>query len=65
MKVAVIVSARINSSRLPGKALADIDGLPMVVHTCKRSMLAKHVDAVYLATDSEEIKKSKGVPGKL
>lgn len=57
MKVVVIVSARINSSRLPGKALADIDGLPMVVHTCKRSMLAKRVDAVYLATDSDEIRR--------
>jgi 3-deoxy-manno-octulosonate cytidylyltransferase (CMP-KDO synthetase) len=56
MKVAVIVSARINSKRLPGKALADIDGMPMVIHTCKRSALAKRVDVVYLATDSDEIK---------
>jgi 3-deoxy-manno-octulosonate cytidylyltransferase (CMP-KDO synthetase) len=56
MKTAVIVSARLNSKRLPRKALVDIDGIPMVIHTCKRAALAKRVDVVYLATDSQEIK---------
>lgn len=56
MKVVGILPARLRSSRLPEKALVDIDGLPMFVHTCKRAQLAKSLDDVYLATDSEKIK---------
>ncbi len=56
MTVIGMVPARLESSRLPRKALADIAGLPMVVHTCKRAALARRLDAVYLATDSEEIR---------
>jgi 3-deoxy-manno-octulosonate cytidylyltransferase (CMP-KDO synthetase) len=58
MKVVGMVPARLESSRLPGKALIDIEGLPMVVHTCKRSQLAKSLEEVYLVTDSEEIRKA-------
>lgn len=56
MKVAVIIAVRLKSTRLPEKGLADIGGLPMFVHTCKRCQLAKSVDEVYLATDDEKIK---------
>ena len=56
MKVAAIVAARIESKRLPRKALLDIHGLPMVIHTCKRTALAESIDEVYLATDSDEIR---------
>lgn len=56
MRVVGFVPARLQSSRLPEKALIDICGLPMVIHTCKRAMLARKIDEVYLATDSERIK---------
>lgn len=56
MKVVGMLPARLRSSRLPEKALVDIDGLPMFVHTCKRAQLAKSLDDVYLTTDSEKIK---------
>lgn len=56
MRVVGMLPARLHSSRLPEKALVDIDGLPMFVHTCKRAQLAKSLDGVYLATDSEKIK---------
>ncbi len=56
MKVVGMIPARLQSSRLPEKALIDICGLPMVVHTCKRAMLSKSLDEVYLVTDSERIK---------
>lgn len=56
-KVICIVPARMDSSRLPNKPLKDIEGLSMIVHTCKRAQLAKTPDAVYLATPDEEIKK--------
>ena len=56
MKAIGMVPARLESRRLPEKALVDIMGLPMVVHTCKRSAMAKLLDDVYLATDSEKIR---------
>lgn len=57
MKAVGMIPARLESSRLPGKALIDIEGLPMVVHTCKRSQIARNLNEVYLATDSPEIQR--------
>lgn len=56
MKVVGMIPARLQSSRLPQKALIDIMGLPMVVHTCKRAQLAKSLNDVYLVTDSDIIR---------
>jgi 3-deoxy-manno-octulosonate cytidylyltransferase (CMP-KDO synthetase) len=56
LKVVGMVPARLESSRLPRKALVDIGGMPMVIHTCLRAQLAKSLDAVYLVTDSAEIR---------
>ena len=56
IRVVGMLPARLRSSRLPEKALVDIEGLPMFVHTCKRAQLAESLDDVYLATDSEKIK---------
>ncbi|MFC1804628.1 3-deoxy-manno-octulosonate cytidylyltransferase [Candidatus Omnitrophota bacterium] len=58
MKVIGMVPARLKSSRLPRKALIDIMGLPMVIHTCKRAQLAAKLEEVYLVTDSELIKEA-------
>ena len=44
------------STRLPNKAIKDICGLPMIIHTLKRTLLAKELDEVYVVTDSQEIK---------
>ena len=57
-KVIGMVPARLQSSRLPEKALIDIAGMPMVIHTCKRAQLAKSLDEIYLATDSGVIKQA-------
>ena len=57
-KVVGMIPARLQSSRLPEKALIDIEGLPMVIHTCKRAELAKRLDAVYLVTDSDRIREA-------
>ena len=56
VKTVAILPARLESSRLPRKALADICGLPMIVHVYKRCLLAKRLNDVYVATDSEEIR---------
>ena len=42
------------SSRLPGKPLADIHGLPMIVHVLRRAQAA-HIGEAVVATDSEAI----------
>jgi 3-deoxy-manno-octulosonate cytidylyltransferase (CMP-KDO synthetase) len=51
----VIIPARYHSSRLPGKALADIAGQPMIEHVYRRASEARGVDAVIVATDDERI----------
>ena len=56
MKIVGMVPARLESSRLPEKALVDILGLPMVVHTCKRAQLSSSLNEVYLVTDNLKIK---------
>lgn len=58
MKVVGMIPARLQSSRLPEKALIDIEGLPMVIHTCKRAQLSKSLDEVYLVTDNEKIRQA-------
>ena len=51
-----IIPSRLKSSRLPRKALADICGLPMIVHVFKRCEFAESLDEVFVATDSDEIR---------
>jgi 3-deoxy-manno-octulosonate cytidylyltransferase (CMP-KDO synthetase) len=57
MKIVGLIPSRLESVRLPGKALLDICGIPMVIHTYKRSLLSEVVDEVYICTDSKEIAK--------
>ena len=33
----ILIPARMASSRLPGKSLADIAGLPLIVHVMRRA----------------------------
>jgi 3-deoxy-manno-octulosonate cytidylyltransferase (CMP-KDO synthetase) len=56
MKVVGMIPVRLESGRLPEKALCDILGLPMIIHTLKRTCLAKSLDDIYVVTDSEIIK---------
>ncbi len=52
--VLILIPARMASTRLPGKPLAEIAGLPMVVHVLRRALAAK-LGPVVVATDSAEI----------
>ena len=45
-----IVQSRMASTRLPGKALADINGRPLLWHVVRRAMQAELVDLVVVAT---------------
>jgi 3-deoxy-manno-octulosonate cytidylyltransferase (CMP-KDO synthetase) len=50
----ILIPARMASTRLPGKPLADIHGLPMIVHVLRRAEAAR-VGAAVVATDSEAV----------
>jgi 3-deoxy-manno-octulosonate cytidylyltransferase (CMP-KDO synthetase) len=54
MKFVVVIPARYESSRLPGKALADIAGKPMVVHVANRAR-ESGAEEVIVATDDRRI----------
>ncbi|MBM3608595.1 MAG: 3-deoxy-manno-octulosonate cytidylyltransferase, partial [Alphaproteobacteria bacterium] len=50
----VLIPARMSSTRLPGKPLADIAGAPMIVHVWRRASEAG-VGPVVVAADTAEI----------
>ena len=54
-KIIGLIPSRLGSKRLPGKALADISGFPVIVHVAKRSLLSKSLSKVIVCTDSHEI----------
>lgn len=54
MSFNVIIPARLQSSRLPGKVLKDIAGKPMIYHTYQQA-LKSDADNVFVASDSDEV----------
>jgi 3-deoxy-manno-octulosonate cytidylyltransferase (CMP-KDO synthetase) len=50
----VLIPARMAATRLPGKPLLDIAGLPMIVHVLRRAVEA-NIGRVAVATDTKEI----------
>ena len=53
-KAIILIPARLASTRLPGKPLADIHGMPMIVHVLQRAREA-HIGEAVVATDSESV----------
>ena len=54
MSFTVLIPARMASTRLPDKPLADIGGVPMVVRVAQRALLSC-AERVVIATDSQEV----------
>ena len=54
MTFKIVIPARYQSSRLEGKALLDIAGIPMVIHVVKQSLKSK-ANEVVVATDDQNI----------
>src|SRR5436305_13166223 len=50
----VLIPARMAATRLPGKPLLDLAGLPMIVHVLRRAEAA-NIGRVAVATDTPEI----------
>jgi 3-deoxy-manno-octulosonate cytidylyltransferase (CMP-KDO synthetase) len=55
VSIAAVIPARYGSSRLPGKALADIAGVPMVVRVWRQAARASFLTRVIVATDDDRI----------
>ena len=56
--IAIVIPARMDSQRLPGKALLDILGLPMVEHVRRRALMNKYNLPVFVASGDESILKA-------
>jgi 3-deoxy-manno-octulosonate cytidylyltransferase (CMP-KDO synthetase) len=57
MGFTVLIPARLASTRLPNKPLADIGGIPMVVRVAQRAALSEASDVI-VATDSERVEQT-------
>ena len=55
MKIIGVIPARYKSSRFPGKPLADICGKPMIWWVYQQCLKVEDFDAVYVATDDQQI----------
>lgn len=55
IRVVAIIPARMASSRLPGKPLLKVQGLPMVEHVRRRALLCGEFSEVVVATCDREI----------
>lgn len=54
-KVVASIEARMGSSRLPGKVLADVNGQPALTRLVRRLERAKRLDAIVLATSTSPV----------
>lgn len=54
-KIAIIIPARYGSTRLPAKALIEVDGKPIIQYVWEKAKSSKLADEVIIATDHEDI----------
>ncbi|EIM77157.1 3-deoxy-manno-octulosonate cytidylyltransferase [Nitritalea halalkaliphila LW7] len=55
MKTAIVIPARLQSSRLPEKVLADLGGKPLIQRVYDACLRATEVDEVWIACDHERV----------
>ena len=55
MRYVAVIPARLESTRLPRKVLADVDGRPILWHVWSRVVRASLLDEVFVATDAIEV----------
>lgn len=54
MRVVVCIQARLNSVRLPGKVLREINGLPLIVHLWRRMLACREADGVVVSWGGDD-----------
>jgi len=57
LKYLVVIPARYSSTRLPGKPLIDICGLPMIIRTCRQCLKTVPSKNLIVATDDKRVVK--------
>lgn len=55
MKTLAVIPARLGATRLPGKPLRSLAGVPLVVRVFERVVALRVADRVVVATDSDEV----------
>ena len=55
-KSVLVIPARYASTRFPGKPLALIDGIPMIIRVLNQAKKVKHISEIIVATDHEDIR---------
>ena len=58
VSVIAVIPARFDSTRFPGKPLADLAGRPMIEHVYRRAAATPGVDRVIVATDDERVRQA-------
>ena len=53
--ISIVIPARMDSSRFPGKPMKKINGIPMIGHCYYRANMSKLKNSVYVATCDKEI----------
>ncbi len=59
MNYIVVIPARYKSSRLQGKPLINLKGVPMIIRTYRQCLKVVPAKKIYIATDDKRIKKIK------
>ena len=54
-KILALIPTRLNSRRLPAKALLPINNIPLVMHVYKRTLLSKNIDEAIICCDDKKI----------
>lgn len=56
-QVVAVIPARYESTRLPGKPLLEIGGVPLVMHVVRQASKVEGIDRVIVATDDERVQR--------
>jgi len=54
-KIVGLIPTRLGSTRLPQKALLEINNIPLIIHTYRRAKLSKLLDDVFICCDDKKI----------
>ncbi len=55
MNIIGFIPVRLESGRLPNKAILDIADIPMILHVAKRAQMSKSLDRLVVCTDSYKV----------
>lgn len=54
MKIVAVIQARMGSTRLPGKVVKNLGGVPVLIHMIRRIKRCKYINEIVIATTTKE-----------